>query len=79
MNCVNTRRLEEFPEGKLARDTLAEKLRMDELQLRRLEVEIESKPFDSLDFVELGMALEEAFHVQIPLRAVQVDLAGYRD
>jgi acyl carrier protein len=63
-----SRRLEEFPEWKLVRDTLAEKLRMDELQLRRLEVEIESKPFDSLDFVELVMALEEAFHVQIPLR-----------
>jgi acyl carrier protein len=41
---------------------------MDELQLRRLEVEIESKPFDSLDFVELVMALEEAFQAQIPLR-----------
>lgn len=64
---LESRRLEEFPEWKLVRSTLAEKLRIDELPLRRLEVEIESKSFDSLDFVELVMALEEAFHVQIPL------------
>jgi acyl carrier protein len=68
MNLRESRRLEEFPAWKLVRDPLAEKPRMEELQLRRLEVEIESKPFDSLDFVELVMALEEAFHVQIPLR-----------
>jgi hypothetical protein len=33
--------------------SLMERLSLDELQIRQIEAQIESKPFDSLDFVEL--------------------------
>jgi acyl carrier protein len=61
------RKLEEIPEWHLVRQTLATRLALNELQLRLIEAEIESKPFDSLDFVELVMGLEQAFGISIPL------------
>jgi acyl carrier protein len=61
------RKLEEIPEWNAVRHTLAERLSLDELQLRLIEAEIESKPFDSLDLVELVMSLEQAFGIRIPL------------
>jgi acyl carrier protein len=61
------RKLEEIPEWGPIRRTLAEKLSLDELQLRLIEAEIESKPFDSLDLIELVMSLEQAFGIRIPL------------
>jgi acyl carrier protein len=60
------RKLED-PEWHLVRQTLATRLALNELQLRLIEAEIESKPFDSLDFVELVMGLEQAFGISIPL------------
>jgi len=61
------RKLEEIPEWEAVRQTLMEKLSLDELQIRQIEAQIESKPFDSLDFVELVMSLEQAFGISIPL------------
>jgi acyl carrier protein len=61
------RRLEEIPEWEPVRQTLAEKLSLGELQLRLIEAEIESKPFDSLDFVELVISLEQSFGITVPL------------
>ena len=61
------RKLEEIPEWHLVRQTLATRLALNELPLRLIEAEIESKPFDSLDFVELVMGLEQAFGISIPL------------
>jgi len=61
------RKLEEIPEWQTVRRTLVEKLSLDELQIRQIEKQIESRPFDSLDFVELVMSLEEAFGIRIPL------------
>jgi acyl carrier protein len=61
------RKLEEISEWHSVRQTLMEKLSLDELQMRQIEAEIESKPFDSLDFVELVMSLEERFGISIRL------------
>ena len=61
------RKLEDIPEWQGVRETLIEKLSLDELQIRKIEAEIESKQFDSLDFVELVISLEEAFGIRIPL------------
>ena len=61
------RKLEEMPEWHVVRETLATRLSLSELQLRLIEAEIECKPFDSLDFVELVMGLEHAFGISIPL------------
>jgi len=60
------RRLEEIPEWEAVRQTLAEELSVGELQLRLIEAETESKPFDSLDFVELVISLEQAFGITVP-------------
>ena len=70
------RKLEEIPEWQGVRQALTDKLSLDELQLRLIEAHIESKPFDSLDFVELVMSLEQAFGISIPLRARKVDLGA---
>ena len=70
-------KLEDIPEWQGVRDTLAQRLGMTELQLRLLESEIEAQPFDSLDFVELIMALEQAFGISLPLSR-KVDLAKGR-
>jgi acyl carrier protein len=60
------RRLEGIREWEAVRQTLAEELSVGELQLRLIEAETESKPFDSLDFVELVISLEQAFGITVP-------------
>lgn len=59
--------VEDLPECNDVPTALASQLDLGELQLRVIESEINSRPFDSLDFVELVINLEEAFGIRLPL------------